>query len=368
MPDLVRDELVDSIEGFEIAWVEGPGGKRIRVGFAPCATPRGSFIISPGRTEYIEKHAEAVRELVARGFCVLVVDQRGQGMSDRLAANPMAGHIDSFEAAAAHMGAAIAAFHERLPGPRLLLCHSMGGAVGLTGLIEGLLPGVVGAAFSAPMWGLIVPPGASALARGLCAVGQGEAITVTTPTRWAPEPFEGNALTHDQRRFTRNNALFLAEPRLQIGGPTNGWLKAAFDLFDSLGADRLAQVQAPLLVVSGEADQVVDNASHVRVAGLLPHATYRAIPGAKHELLVERDDLRVQFWSHFDAWLPGALAQAEALAQVAAAAAISAPPEPEATAPPPAEPESLPPPPALPKGSDAPASRKPRRRKPQSPE
>jgi lysophospholipase len=302
---LVSDPFVDALKGLETFRVIGPGDKTIRVAYAPYKGKklRGSVIISPGRTEYIEKHATTAIDLVARGFHVLIVDQRGQGWSDRLAPNPMAGHMDSFGDAATHLGLAIEAAGDRLKGPHILLCHSMGGCIGLEAALTAKIPSVVAAAFSAPMWGLNVPPYARMMAKLMTAAGQSEVIAPTTPKVWKPDVFEGNAVTHDATHFARNNALFLAEPALQIGGPTNGWLNGAFQTMESFTPERLATVKLPILVVSGEAETVVDNSAHVRIVGQLPNAVLRTIPGAKHELLHELPHLRAQFWTHFDAWL-----------------------------------------------------------------
>jgi lysophospholipase len=304
---LVHDPIVDALKGLETFRVMGPDDKTIRVGFVPHSGKklRGSVILSPGRTEYIEKHATTAIDLVARGFNVLLIDQRGQGWSDRLTANPMAGHMDDFQKAAIHLGLAVEAVSDRLTGPHIMLCHSMGGCIGLEAILMGKLPNLVGAAFSAPMWGLHVPAYAKPMTRVTNALGLSEKIAPTTPQSWKPEPFEGNAITHDPAQFARNNALFLAEPALQIGGPTNGWIAGAFATMDTFTAERLKGVDLPVLVVSGEADAVVDNSSHVRIAGQMPKSTLRTISGAKHELLHERKDLRDQFWAHFDTWLDG---------------------------------------------------------------
>lgn len=301
---LVADPIVDAIKGLETFRVVGPDDKSIRVAFAPFSgqTQRGSVIISPGRTEYIEKHATTALDLIARGYNVLIIDQRGQGWSDRLTANPMAGHMDSFVKAAEHVGLAIAAAGDRLSGPHILLCHSMGGCIGLEGLLCGHLPTIGAAAFSAPMWGLNVPAYAMPMSTMLTSIKQAQAIAPTTPKVWKPDAFEGNAITHDPLHFARNNALFLAEPALQIGGPTNGWLSGAFATMAGFIPDRLANVKIPILVVSGEADTVVDNAAHVRIVGQLPNAILRTIAGAKHEVMHELPNLRTQFWDHFDTW------------------------------------------------------------------
>jgi lysophospholipase len=301
---LVHDPIVDAIKDLETFRVAGPGNKSIRVAFAPFAGPRhrGSVIISPGRSEFIEKHATTASDLIARGFNVLIVDQRGQGWSDRLAANPMAGHMDSFVLAAEHLGLAIEAAGSRLTGPKILLGHSMGGNIGLTAALSGYLQGVDALAFSAPMWGLIVPPYAVAMAKFLVSIGQSESVAPTTPKVWAPAVFEGNQVTHCPLHFARNNALFLAEPALQIGGPTNGWLDGAFTNTATFTSERLAGLSLPTLVVSAEAESIVDNSAHVRIVGQLPHAVLRTVPGAKHEMLHELPHLRDQFWHHFDTW------------------------------------------------------------------
>jgi lysophospholipase len=46
---------------------------------------------------------------------------------------------------------------------------------------------------------------------------------------------------------------------------------------------------------------LVDNASHEAVSALLPDVQHIVIPGAKHEILMERDELRAPFWEAFDA-------------------------------------------------------------------
>ena len=52
-------------------------------------TARASVVLFGGRGEFIEKYAtEVVGELLARGFAVLSMDWRGQGLSSRMLADP----------------------------------------------------------------------------------------------------------------------------------------------------------------------------------------------------------------------------------------------------------------------------------------
>ena len=50
----------------------------------PPERPRGTVVLLTGRGEFIEKYAtEVVGELLERGFAVVALDWRGQGLSDR---------------------------------------------------------------------------------------------------------------------------------------------------------------------------------------------------------------------------------------------------------------------------------------------
>ena len=77
-------------------WVMTPDGKRIRVGHLSVEGARGTVLIFPGRTEYIEKYGVVANELARRGMASLAIDWRGQGLADRLIDDPMIGHVDSF--------------------------------------------------------------------------------------------------------------------------------------------------------------------------------------------------------------------------------------------------------------------------------
>ena len=60
--------------------------------------PRGTILLLTGRGEFIEKYAtEVVGELLGRGFAVIALDWRGQGLSYRPLADHEKGHIDSFD-------------------------------------------------------------------------------------------------------------------------------------------------------------------------------------------------------------------------------------------------------------------------------
>ena len=58
----------------------------------------GTIVLATGRSEFIEKYFEVVGELLQRGFCVVVFDWRGQGLSQRELGERAKGHVKDFSA------------------------------------------------------------------------------------------------------------------------------------------------------------------------------------------------------------------------------------------------------------------------------
>ncbi len=295
--------------GAAAEWFRGAGGLRLRAALFPPARdpPRGSVVVSPGRTEAIEKYFEVAARLTGRGFVVLVHDWRGQGLADRLLPDRLLGHAVGHGDFLADYAALLAAFETRLPRPWIALGHSMGGCLTLLALATdagGWAGRFSGAVLSAPMLGVrtgAVPrPLARALASAMSAAGLG-ALPIPGRRRTEPPAFAGNILTHDAVRYAREQAQLAACPDLALGPPTWSWLAFAFAATDRLargpGPDR---IDAPVSVVAAGADRLVDNVALKAVTARLPRGRYVEIPGACHEILQETDDLQSVFWREFD--------------------------------------------------------------------
>ncbi|MGI9169318.1 MAG: alpha/beta fold hydrolase [Caulobacteraceae bacterium] len=289
--------------GGSAEWFEGAGGARLRAAlFVPPGMPRGSVVVSPGRTEPIEKYFEVVERLTGRGFTVLVHDWRGQGLSHRLLADRSLGHAAGHGDFLADYAALIGAFTARLPKPWIALGHSMGGCLTLL-VLAGGEDRFSGAILSAPMLGLITgrtpAPFGRLMAAGLRRLGRGGAAI---HGQQAAEPaFADNILTHDAGRYARALAQIAACPDLALGAPTWGWLDFAFSAMAVLerGAGVMA-IAAPVTVVAAGEDALVDNAALRRVTARLPAGRFVEISGARHEILHETDTLQAPFWREFD--------------------------------------------------------------------
>ena len=54
-----------------------------------------------------------------------------------------------------------------------------------------------------------------------------------------------------------------------------------------------------MFVASAAEEQLVDNATHTSICKRLPDCEHVTIEGAMHEILMETDDKRAEFWEGF---------------------------------------------------------------------
>jgi lysophospholipase len=291
----------------EPRWITAADGLKLRAALFPATTaaPRGSVVLSGGRTEPIEKYFETIADFRRRGFAVLAHDWRGQGLSGRELPDPLKGHANGWRPFLDDYRQLLDAFEDRLPKPWIAVGHSMGGCLTLLALVEGETR-VAGAVLCAPMLGLQTgkfhPLAARALTTFNQAIGRADRFVLGQPGAPYDDTFEGNALTHDTARFARYRAQVRTEPALALGAPTDGWLDFAIQATSRLAQPhRLSRVTVPVEIVSAAEDALVDNAAQAYVARNLPNGGFTEVSGAYHEILMETDDMRNIFLRVFDA-------------------------------------------------------------------
>lgn len=302
--------------GGVVEMVQGRRGVPLRLArwrADPGTTPRGTVFVLLGRADFIEKYLEVVADLRARGYAVVVHEPRGQGHSGRLIRGQNWGHVASFHDYVADLDTVIRVAKRPtdglpLPKPYVLLGHSAGGTVALMASyrlqrdidrIVAVAPLIGFSGIGMPGWMLGLVIGAARLA------GLGR-----RPSRARPQPpelaFDGNPLTSDPVRFARIGAYLSADPGLVVGPPTFGWVKAARDAMLILHKpDLIARLTTPTLLFACGADRVVAPDAIERFGRLLPAGGTVLVPWARHELMMERDALRAEFWAAFDAFVAG---------------------------------------------------------------
>jgi lysophospholipase len=297
-PAPLFEDIADAPKGGQAFWLTTSDGMRIRSGVWAKGT-KGTVLLFPGRTEYVEKYGRAAADLEARGYSTVVIDWRGQGLADRALPDRDIGHVEAFSEYQRDVEANVAlARMLGLPEPYFLLSHSMGGCIALRALLNDLP--VKAAAFSAPMWGISMAAWMRPLAQVITQVsgwvGQSHRFAPGTSDKSyvAEADFGGNVLTTDPEMWRYMKRQIVERPELSLAGPSLGWLREALAECHALS---LAPSPAtPAVTALGSAEKVVDPGPiHLRMARW-PGARLDIYPGAEHEVLMEGPEYRKRFF------------------------------------------------------------------------
>lgn len=309
---LVTTPFITTPRHPKVRVIETSDGVRLRTArwTRTARTGRGTLVLLQGRSEFIEKYFEVIAELRRRGFDVVALDWRGQGGSERPLANRRKGHVDDFELFQRDLDALFSSIIEPdCPKPWFALAHSMGAAALLLALERGetRFERVV---LSSPMIALAnvsFPLAAKTLAVTLDLLGLGgNFIPGGSEVCLSTKPFEGNKLSGDRARYERNAGIVRTAPDLGLGDPTVGWVCAAFRAMDAFAnPDFGAQMATPTLMIYGGADRLCSPQAVAELARRVRRSAAVEILGARHEVMMETDALRSQFFAAFDAFLPG---------------------------------------------------------------
>lgn len=289
-------EIANGPEGGYAVWRDAPDGVRLRIGFWPAgADAKGTLLLFPGRTEYIEKYGHVAAQMVQAGFGVASIDWRGQGLSDRLMDDPYRGHVGRFEDYQHDVQLLTqTAQSEGFPAPYFVLGHSMGGCIALRAVLNGL--DVKAAVFSAPMWAIEITPlmrrAAWVLSRVANTLGAGGTLAPGTQARSfiLNDPFEDNTLTRDRDMWAFMGMQLRAVPGLELGGPSLDWVRLAMS--ECASAARLPSPDLPCLTFLGSNERVVDSrAIHDRMARW-PRSHLELVQNAEHEVLMDVPETR----------------------------------------------------------------------------
>jgi lysophospholipase len=307
-PSGATDRRAIPREARESWWAARDGHAIRRIDWArPSA--RGSLLFMPGRGDAYEKYLETLDHWHGRGWRVTAADWRGQAGSGRLGTDAVTGHVDDFAIWVQDLADFWADWRRDVPGPHVLVGHSMGGHLVLRAVVERKVdPAAL--VMSTPMLGLhprFVPP-------ALLHAGARLMRRLGDPRRpawkWSEKPGEPPAsrielLTHDTGRYADELSWREARPELVMGPASWGWVGAAIAsnrLLDRPGA--LEHVTTPVLILATSTDRLVEFSAIERAARRLPHAELvRFGAEARHEILRETDPVRDKALAAIDGFL-----------------------------------------------------------------
>lgn len=286
-------EIAEGPTSSNAYWTQTDDNVRVRVGAYQAETGpegKGTILLMLGRFGYIERYGRVAKSFAENGFATAVMDWRSQGLSDRMATDPQAGHIDDFSQYQKDVAAMMRVVEKlELPTPYFLVGISMGACIGLRSMLEGLP--VAAAVFVSPMWGIKMSTlqrvAAWPLSWAAKRLGQGQ--------RYVPgesgdiyvleTPFAENNLTHNATMYEYWVSQANQAPELQIGGPTMSWLFGALSECRRLSSAPTPNI--PCITFCGELDQLVDNQAIKTRMAKWAKGEYSMISNAKHDVLTE---------------------------------------------------------------------------------
>jgi lysophospholipase len=274
----------------------------------PEVPARGVCVLLGGQTEFIEKYFEVIDELRRRGFAVATFDWRGQGGSDRLLTDDSRkSYVTDFAAYDADLTAFMAEIAAPMGDAKpFALAHSMGGHNLLRHLVRH--PDTFArAVLTAPMVAVSFRGYAAWMVALITAVqnwtGRGAGWV------WGMEARDPHAMTFatqmvtsDEARFARVQQILRDQPSLRLAGATWSWLAAAMRSMAWLKS-QAPRITTKLLLISAGNDRIVVTAETKAFAARLPNARYVEIADAGHELLLERDAIRAEWWGAVDRFI-----------------------------------------------------------------
>jgi lysophospholipase len=269
-----------------------------RISYALLKTPhaRATVVVSPGRTESITGFTETIYDLYRRGYAVAIIDQRGQGHSQRFVPNSDVGYVEHFEDYERDFTIFVDEYvRPQMPGPYLLLADSMGAAIA-TSYLENDSSGMFsGAVLASPMYRIVTKPFpepvAWALVYSLIGLGRGMDYAPTAHGFDYDQKFEDNHFTHSRARFYADISLVRADPQIAVGGPSVRWVKEAMRGTISIRGGA-AHVKTPLLVLRAGRDTYVRTDAESGFCAQAPSCELVEYPEAYHCLLIETDRVR----------------------------------------------------------------------------
>lgn len=287
------DAVAEGPSGVQTSWVMAEDGTRLRMAVWPQGA-KGTVLMFPGRTEYVEKYGRLASDLAAAGYGMVAYDWRGQGLADRPAHRRDMGHVSTFDEYRQDVAAFLKAMGPLdLPKPWFLIGHSMGGSIGLRALYDGLP--VAAAAFSAPMWGLQMSPILAKLSPLIMTFARPLGFAKSfAPTMgpWEPLTFDDNTLTTDRDQFDYMWRQTDKHPELALGGPSLTWVKEAVE--ESAALMALPPLDLPTIALIGTRERIVAVEPVAERMATWPGSKHIEIEGAEHEVLMESPARRKQ--------------------------------------------------------------------------
>jgi lysophospholipase len=292
------------------------GGHTIRYGVAqPVGESKGTIVLVHGFRETTEKYFEVIHDMIDRGFTVWSMDWHGQGGSDRfLPDHPQRMYSEGYDEHVETLHQFATTVVKPGAGPMILMAHSMGAHIGLRYLNEhdGTFDSAV---MTSPMCDIFTPGFPRSIVHMLIKGAEmgnmlGDYVPLAGDWGKKDADFTGNKVTSDHARHEVLVEIYKKNPALKMGEATYGWVKHTLQSIEVLKDESyLKAITTPVLMGIAGKDQIVRREAEERAAALMPNCTRRDVPDAKHEIWMERDELRAPWLESVSSFLQARMDQ-----------------------------------------------------------
>jgi len=276
------------------------GEGNVRVGYLTLHEPRGNrgtVVVAAGRAESSMKFIELGYDLLRMGFrTVYLLDQRGQGFSDRLIAgaeNHDKVHIDSMDFVVNDFQTFVDTIvTQEATGPYYLIANITAGLTATLYLQQNPVQPFSRVILPSPLYELNVTCLEELLFR---LQGWWYAPTewaLSDEQQYAPSPFEENDRTTSRARYAFADLVVRTFPEASSFGSTMGWGIEILNAQDR-ALDSGTAITVPTLMLTASEDELIDNQAVVETcAENFSSCEHVELESARHWILFERDPVR----------------------------------------------------------------------------
>lgn len=261
-----------------------------------------AVVISQGRNESVLKYKEVAYDLHLQGYDIFLIDHRGQGFSERFGGDQYRGYVENFQDYVDDLNQYVNSLElEKNYQQRYLLSHSMGGAISALYLQQYATP-FQATVFFSPMLSINFGPIPNFIAKiisytsaEICTWFSDKACYTPGGKDYEEKGFEGNHLTSSQTRFYSTQQETQAFPETQLGDATMRWVATSISATEQaiMNANK---INIPILLIQAGNDEIVTAKGQIEFFENVTYCkfnSYLNIENAKHEILLERDELRL---------------------------------------------------------------------------
>lgn len=260
------------------------------------ARNKSLMVILPGRGESSLKYAELALEMKGQGLDIVIIDHRGQGLSDRSNNGVGLIHIDRFDHYVDDLNIVYEQFtKEKEYKSKIILAHSMGAAIALRHIQKESKQCWDGLILSSPMLKIKSQKVPLLIASWILSfytlIGRGLSAVWDKHIQDDKREFQNNNVTHCQYRFEWARQLESLHPQTLSNAPSVQWLKEAISTGKRVMKDKRL-FKKPILLIQADSDTVVCNEAQNKFAHEVENCRIIRLKDCRHEVLQENNSVR----------------------------------------------------------------------------